>query len=57
MEQQNQLKICKLTDGNLMRIMESCIRIGSPILIEDVGEILDPSLEPVLLKQTFVQVG
>ncbi|XP_043475594.1 dynein axonemal heavy chain 6 isoform X1 [Leptopilina heterotoma] len=57
MEQENKLKICKLTDGNLMRIMESCIRIGSPILLEDVGETLDPSLEPVLLKQTFLQGG
>ena len=57
MEQQNQLKICKMTDANFMRFMEACIRLGSPILLEEVGETLDPSLEPVLLKQTFVHVN
>lgn len=56
MEMQNQLKICKITDSNFMRLMEACIRTGAPILLQEVGETLDPSLEPILLKQTFVQV-
>lgn len=56
MEEQNNLKICKLTDSNFMRVMEACIRIGAPIMLQEVGETLDPSLEPVLLRQTFVQV-
>ncbi|XP_031781103.1 dynein heavy chain 6, axonemal isoform X1 [Nasonia vitripennis] len=57
MEMQNQLKICKMTDSNFMRLMEACIRTGAPILLQEVGETLDPSLEPILLKQTFVQGG
>ena len=56
MEQQNQLKICKITDANFMRFMEACIRTGAPILLQEVGETLDPSLEPVLLKQTYLHV-
>ena len=28
-----------------------------PVLLEDLGETLDPSLEPILLKQTFLQGG
>lgn len=57
MEGPNNLKVTKMTDPNFMRIMEACIRIGAPILIEEVGETLDPSMEPVLLKQIIQQVG
>ncbi|KAK2585046.1 hypothetical protein KPH14_008566 [Odynerus spinipes] len=57
MERENDIKICKLTDPNFMRILEACIRIGAPVLLEEVTEILDPSLEPVLMKQIFVQGG
>ena len=57
MESKNGLKIIKLTDANFLRTLENCIRIGMPVLCEDIGEALDPALEPVLLKQTFIQVG
>nr|XP_050848639.1 dynein axonemal heavy chain 6 [Vespula vulgaris] len=57
MEKENDLKICKLIDHNLMRILEACIRIGTPVLLEEVGETLDPSIEPILLKKVFVQGG
>ncbi|XP_076377925.1 dynein heavy chain at 16F [Megalopta genalis] len=57
MEQNNNLKICKLTDANFTRILESSIRLGMPVLLQEVGEVLDPSLEPVLLKQIFMQGG
>lgn len=57
MENKNGLKIIKLTDGNFLRTLENCIRIGMPVLCEDIGESLDPALEPVLLKQTFMSVS
>uniref|UniRef100_A0A3Q3X362 Dynein heavy chain ATP-binding dynein motor region domain-containing protein n=1 Tax=Mola mola TaxID=94237 RepID=A0A3Q3X362_MOLML len=38
-----------------MRTLENCIQFGTPLLLENVGEELDPSLEPLLLKQTFKQ--
>lgn len=56
-EAKNGLKIIKLTDGQFLRTLENCIRIGMPVLCEDIGEFLDPALEPVLLKQTFMSVS
>ncbi|CAD5112359.1 DgyrCDS1592 [Dimorphilus gyrociliatus] len=56
-EAMNGLKIIKLTDSNFLRTLENCIRIGMPVLLEEVGEHLDPALEPILLKQTFKQGG
>ena len=32
-------------------------QFGTPVLLENVGEELDPLLEPLLLKQTFKQGG
>jgi dynein heavy chain len=56
MEDANGLKIVKLTDSNFMHVLESGIRIGNSVLLEEVGETLDPILSSVFLKQTFVQV-
>ena len=56
MEARNGLRVVKLTDGNFLRTLENSIRIGNPVLIEDVGETLDPALEPVLQKAIFKQV-
>ena len=47
----NGLKIIKLNDPNFLRTLENSIRIGMPVLCEEVEETLDPALEPVLLKQ------
>ncbi|XP_046686978.1 dynein axonemal heavy chain 1-like [Homalodisca vitripennis] len=49
------LTICKLTDRDLMRSLEGAVRLGKPMLIENVGLELDPALDPVLTRQTFVQ--
>uniref|UniRef100_A0A4W6EFX0 Dynein axonemal heavy chain 3 n=1 Tax=Lates calcarifer TaxID=8187 RepID=A0A4W6EFX0_LATCA len=57
MEKANKLAVIKLSDGNYVRILENCIQFGTPVLLENVGEELDPVLEPVLLKQTFKQQG
>ncbi|XP_071484907.1 dynein axonemal heavy chain 12-like [Diadema antillarum] len=56
-EKDNKLSVIKLTDSDYMRILENCIQFGTPLLLENVGEELDPSLEPLLLKQTFKQGG
>lgn len=56
-EKENKLSVVKLTDADYMRVMENSIQFGTPVLLENVAEELDPSLEPLLLKQTFKQAG
>ena len=38
MESKNGLKVIKLTDANYLRTLENAIRIGTPILVEDVSK-------------------
>lgn len=57
MESKSGLRLCKLTDASYLRTLETCVRIGSAVLLEDVGESLDPSLEPILQKAVFKQGG
>ena len=54
-EKENKLSVIKLSDADYMRVMENSIQFGTPVLLENVAEELDPSLEPLLLKQTFKQ--
>lgn len=56
-ERENSLKVIKLSDGSFLRTLENCVRIGMPILLEDIGESLDPALEPILLRQTYMSGG
>ena len=53
----NNLQIIKLTEKDFLRTLENGIRYGAPVLLENVGQELDPSLEPVLLKQIFKRAG
>jgi dynein heavy chain len=55
MEKSNNLQVIKLTDPNYGRTLENSIQFGTPVLLENVGEELDPLLEPLLMKQTFKQ--
>eukprot|EP01028_Stygiella_incarcerata_P009150 TRINITY_DN426_c0_g1_i1.p1 TRINITY_DN426_c0_g1~~TRINITY_DN426_c0_g1_i1.p1 ORF type:complete len:4140 (-),score=1088.60 TRINITY_DN426_c0_g1_i1:191-12610(-) len=56
-ERENGLDILKLSDENLLRTMENAVRFGKPVLLENVLEVLPPSLEPILLRETFKQGG
>lgn len=55
MERENKLGIIKLTDSSYLRTLENAITFGTPVLLENVSEELDPVLEPVFQKQTFKQ--
>ena len=57
MEKSKNLHIIKLTDSDCVRTLENCIQFGTSVLLENIGEELDPILEPLLLKQTFKQGG
>ena len=57
MEKEAKLQIIKQSDTNYTRTLENAIQFGSPVLLENIGEELDPSLQPILLKSTFKQQG
>ncbi|KAL7843672.1 hypothetical protein AOLI_G00251840 [Acnodon oligacanthus] len=57
MERDNGLDVMKLSDRDFLRSLENAIRFGKPSLLENVGEELDPALDPVLLRQTYKQQG
>jgi len=57
MEKENNLQIIKLSNPKFLQFIESGIRMGLPVLLENIEEQLDPSLEPVLQKNIFKQGG
>ena len=48
------LDVIKLSDRDFPRSLENAVRFGKPCLLENVGEELDPALEPILLKQVNI---
>ena len=56
MEKAAGLEVVKMTDKVFLRTLENAVRFGRPVLAENVGEVLEAALEPLLLKQTFKQV-
>ena len=42
------MEVVKMSDSNLMRVLEVAIRTGKWVLIEKVPKDLDPALEPIL---------
>lgn len=56
-EKANRLAVIKLADPGYIRTVENAIQSGIPVLLDNIGEEIDPALEPVLLKQTFRQGG
>ena len=57
MERDNRLGVIKLQDPNYTRVLENAIQFGTPVLLENVSEELDPMLDNILLKSTFKQQG
>ncbi|KAL6609170.1 dynein heavy chain and region D6 of dynein motor-domain-containing protein [Neocallimastix sp. 'constans'] len=57
MESENGLEIIKLSDREFLRSLENAIRFGKPVLLENVDEVLDPALEPILAKKIYKQGG
>lgn len=44
------IKVFKFTDEKYLKVLEASIPQGFPFLIENVGEDLDPAIEPILSK-------
>lgn len=55
MEKDRNPIIVKLKDQHYMRQLENAVQFGYPVIIEDIGQEIDPALEPLLLKDTFEQ--
>lgn len=55
MEKIHDLRIIKFSDHNYMKVIESAIELGKPVLLENVGEELEAPLEPLLKKQIYHQ--
>jgi dynein heavy chain len=53
LEKGNELLILKFSTNNFLRTIGSAVTMGKSVLIEDVEEILDPGIDPILLKQVF----
>ncbi len=49
-EKSNNLIVMKFSDPNLIKKMQTAITSGYSVLIEDVGEELEPSIDPILQK-------
>jgi dynein heavy chain len=56
MERERNLKVVDLQQADYIRTLENAIQFGTPVLMQNVGEELDPSLAPVLNK-AFTKVG
>ncbi|CAM6076097.1 unnamed protein product [Sphagnum tenellum] len=56
-EKKFNLQTMKLSDSDFVRKLESCIQFGFPLLLENVLEELDPTLEPLLIKAIFKSGG
>ncbi|RYY37138.1 hypothetical protein EON62_01310, partial [archaeon] len=54
---ENGLEVLRQNDKRFLQTLENCIRFGKWCLLENVGEVLDAALEPVLLRQVFKQGG
>lgn len=55
MSKENGIKTLKFTDGAYLKYLEAGIRNGNPVLIENIGEDMDPAIEPLLQKQIVIK--
>ncbi|KAF4532840.1 hypothetical protein B566_EDAN014797 [Ephemera danica] len=54
LELSNNLVVTKMTNRDYILALEKAIENGYPLLIENIGEELDPILDPILLKKTYI---
>lgn len=57
MMRNDDLFICKFGKKNFLRDVSGCVRNGKPVLIEDVEQDIDPSIDPILMHQEFIAEG
>ncbi|KAG6451921.1 hypothetical protein O3G_MSEX007393 [Manduca sexta] len=56
LEEQNDIQLVDFGQPNYLKVMETCLTEGKPIIVQNVGEVLDPSIAPILDK-AIVKIG
>ncbi|XP_053613118.1 dynein axonemal heavy chain 2 isoform X1 [Plodia interpunctella] len=56
LEEKSNIEIVDFGQPNYLKIMETCLQEGKPVLVQNVGEVLEPSIQPVLDK-AIVRIG
>ena len=49
------LGVIRFSQKGFLRVVENAVAFGYPVLLENILEVLDPAIEPVLLRQVFRQ--
>ncbi|XP_049764343.1 dynein axonemal heavy chain 2 [Schistocerca cancellata] len=57
MEGKNDLKVIDFGQADFMKTLEQAMQFGKPVLLQNVLEVLDPSLQPILNKAIIIQGG
>lgn len=57
MEAKNHLKVIDFGMHNFMKVLEEAIKNGKPVLLQNISESMDPSLDPILGKAVVKQGG
>lgn len=57
MEKENNLVTLKFGAETFLREMTAAVKIGRPVIVQDVEEHIDPAIDPILLKQQFATDG
>jgi dynein heavy chain len=55
MEKVHDLQIIKFSDDDYMKVIDSAIELGKPVLLENVAEELEAPLQQLLKKQLYYQ--
>ncbi|XP_078069639.1 dynein axonemal heavy chain 6-like [Mustelus asterias] len=53
----HELRILLASDPNYMNTMETAIRMGNPVLLQDLVEKIDPGLRPILVRDICIRAG
>nr|XP_034195945.1 dynein heavy chain 1, axonemal-like [Osmia lignaria] len=57
MYKESGISVAKMSDKDILRVLETCVRFGRVCLIENVGIELEAGLDPILLRSLFEHGG
>lgn len=57
MEKPNRLNVIKFTQADYMKVIVNALEVGRPVLLEGIANELEPPLDPLLGRNTFIYSG